>query len=258
MPITSTSYWQLSRAPRYSLTFVLPLLAAYELAAAALQESTNGVRNGADVMLKSLVARVVGPAGPTYFAVALVIVLVALAIRDRRRNPGPLLPRVFAGMTAEAVALALAFGLVVGIATAQLVQALHLAGGATSVVGPRALAGGGALDRLGAPGAIMLSLGAGIYEELFFRVLLVGLLVLLGRRVMGWGPVAANTFAVVTGALIFSAFHYIGPFGDRLEAASFVFRALSGLAFSGLYVTRGFGITAWTHALYDIFLVLAR
>ena len=63
---------------------------------------------------------------------------------------------------------------------------------------------------------------------------------------------------MVTGALVFSAFHYIGPFGDQLEAGSFVFRALSGLAFSGLYVWRGFGITAWTHALYDIFLVVAR
>ena len=33
---------------------------------------------------------------------------------------------------------------------------------------------------------------------------------------------------------------------------SFVFRTLAGLAFSGLYLTRGFGITAWTHALYDV------
>ena len=41
------------------------------------------------------------------------------------------------------------------------------------------------------------------------------------------------------------------------ELQSFVFRALSGLAFSGLYLMRGFGITAWTHALYDAFLLLA-
>jgi hypothetical protein len=50
----------------------------------------------------------------------------------------------------------------------------------------------------------------------------------------------------------------VGPFGDRLEVGSFVFRTVAGLAFSGLYVTRGFGITAWTHALYDIFLLVAR
>jgi hypothetical protein len=28
--------------------------------------------------------------------------------------------------------------------------------------------------------------------------------------------------------------------------------------FSGLYLLRGFGITAWTHALYDVFLAIGR
>ena len=76
------------------------------------------------------------------------------------------------------------------------------------------------------------------------------------RRLFGWRPGAAGIFATVLGALIFSAFHYIGPYGDPLQLQSFVFRALSGLAFSALYLLRGFGITAWTHALYDAFLLL--
>jgi hypothetical protein len=33
---------------------------------------------------------------------------------------------------------------------------------------------------------------------------------------------------------------------------------VAGLLFSGLYVLRGFGITAWTHALYDVFLAVGR
>ena len=77
------------------------------------------------------------------------------------------------------------------------------------------------------------------------------------RIILGFGPRASGLIAAVSGAVIFSAFHYIGPYGDRLELQSFVFRALSGLAFSGLYLLRGFGITAWTHALYDAFLLLA-
>jgi hypothetical protein len=70
--------------------------------------------------------------------------------------------------------------------------------------------------------------------------------------------VAATTFAVVTGALVFSAFHYIGQYGDRLELPAVVFRTVAGLGFSGLDVARGVGITAWTHALYDVFLLAAR
>jgi hypothetical protein len=37
-----------------------------------------------------------------------------------------------------------------------------------------------------------------------------------------------------------------------------VFRTIGGLFFSALYVLRGFGITAWTHALYDILVLVVR
>jgi hypothetical protein len=62
--------------------------------------------------------------------------------------------------------------------------------------------------------------------------------------------------ATLLGALVFSIFHYIGPYGDRLQLASFAFRAIAGVLFSGLYLTRGFGITAWTHAMYDVIVTL--
>ncbi len=33
---------------------------------------------------------------------------------------------------------------------------------------------------------------------------------------------------------------------------------IAGVLFSGLYLLRGFGITAWTHALYDVLLAVAH
>jgi hypothetical protein len=66
----------------------------------------------------------------------------------------------------------------------------------------------------------------------------------------------ATISAVVVGVLIFSAFHYVGPSGDSFALGSFIQRALGGVYFSVLFVTRGFGITAASHALYDIFLGL--
>ena len=62
---------------------------------------------------------------------------------------------------------------------------------------------------------------------------------------------------MIVGALVFSAFHYIGPYGDRLDLASFTFRAVAGVLFSALYLLRGFGITAWTHAIYDVMLAVS-
>ena len=102
---------------------------------------------------------------------------------------------------------------------------------------------------------LTLSLGAGLYEELLFRVVIVAL-ISNGLRLLGLSRVIAGALAVVVGALLFSAFHYIGPFGEPLRLESFVFRALAGVAFSALYLTRGFGITAWTHALYDVAVLL--
>ena len=102
---------------------------------------------------------------------------------------------------------------------------------------------------------LVVSLGAGIYEELLFRVLLVSGIAGLGL-LLGWHRSVALLVAIVVSALIFSGFHYLGPLGDELTLPSFTFRAIAGLLFSGLYAVRGFGIAAWTHALYDVGLAL--
>lgn len=243
----ASGYWRASRAPRYSLTFALPLLLLYELLAFTLSgDAIAGVRNGADVLLKSLFIGLGGRNGLLAFGALLLGTGVALVWRDLRRGGGLEL-RVFGLMALEAALYALAFGLVVGTLTALLLGAL-----VTPAPAALALEGG----RLGLSTQLMISLGAGIYEELLFRVLLVGALAWLARRVFGWQPWLAGTFATVVGALVFSAFHYIGPYGDPLELPSFTFRALAGLVFSAMYLVRGLGITAWTHALYDVWLTV--
>jgi hypothetical protein len=153
-------------------------------------------------------------------------------------------------MTAEAVAWSLATGLIVGVATTQLLRQTGALPNAFALV---AQGGVGQLDSLG---RLTVSLGAGLYEELLFRVLLVTGLQAIAARLFGARPAIAGAFAIGTSALIFSAFHYIGPYGDPFTLTSFTFRAIAGLWFSALYVARGFGITAWTHALYDVWLLV--
>jgi membrane protease YdiL (CAAX protease family) len=246
-----TSYWRAARAPRYSLLFALPLFVLYELFAFTLShDAILGVRNGADVLLKSLFVGLGGRDGLIAFGLALLGTGAVLVVRDVRRN-GSIEARVFGLMLLESVMYALVFGLVVGTLTGLLL------GGLVTAPGPAlTLAQGPGPAALALPTKLMISLGAGIYEELLFRVLLVGFLAWFGRRLLGWNAGAAGVMATIVGALVFSAFHYIGPYGDALELPSFTFRALAGVAFSALYLVRGFGITAWTHALYDVFLTL--
>ena len=237
-------YWQASRAPRYSLLFALPLLAFYEILAAAVPAGPQGgVRNGADVLLQAVFTWLAGSWGPRLFMVCLIAVGLWLVARDLRTHPGRLRAAVFGTMLVESVGLALVFGIVVGGLTAALL------GQPPSLSLQRGV-------QLGRGTILMLSLGAGIYEELLFRVLLVGLFAWVARRVVGPQPLIAGTSAAVAGALIFSAFHYIGPYGDAWDLYSFVFRTIAGLFFSALYLTRGFGFTAWTHALYDVLLLI--
>ena len=244
-PSNRSSYWQASRAPRYSLSFALPLLLFYQVLAVLLAHGPRSVRNGADVILQALFTAVAGAWGPPLFMLCLIGGGLWLVVRDMRAHGSRLRGSVFFLMLAEAVALALVFGLCVGSVTSGVLGLLQM----LSV-------GAGAEGRLDSWTHLMVSLGAGIYEELLFRVLLVGALSAGARALLGWRPMTAGIAATVLGAAIFSAFHYIGPYGDQLQVYSFVFRMVAGLFFSALYLLRGFGITAWTHALYDVSLLL--
>ncbi len=236
-----TEYWRATRAPRYSLLFALPLLALYELLA-RLIAGQAGIRNGADVLLKSLFVLLGGELGLTIFTAVILGGGLVLVIRDWRASGAPR-AGYFGGMVGESVVYATLFGGVTSTLTGLL---LH---------GPSALSAwqGGSLSL---PAELMVSLGAGFYEELLFRVVLVAALAKLALVGFGWRPWASGVFATIVGAFVFSAFHYVGPLGDTLELGSFVFRMVAGLLLSALFLVRGFGIAAWTHALYDVFLAL--
>jgi hypothetical protein len=237
------SYWQVSRAPRYSLLFALPLLVIYQVLATLEPAGREGVlRNGADVILESLFIALAGRQGPLVFMFCLIAGSLWLVARDVRRHGGRLRGSVFARMLAESTALAVGFGFAAAALTSQLVS-------------PPALLGPAQVQTLDWWSRVMLSVGAGIYEELLFRVVLVAALAWIGHAVLGWRPAVAGVWATLLGAMLFSAAHYVGPYGDRLTLYSFVFRLVAGVFFSALYLLRGFGITAWTHALYDVLLL---
>ena len=246
MPAVS-SYFHASRAPRHSLLFALPLLVLYELLAFGLSRAELGqVRNGADVLLKSVFLALGGRYGLSAFAALLLGGGLVLVWRDRRAH-GPIRPRLFGGMLLESILYASLLG---GVASALTSLLLH----GRLALAAQPAGGGGGFAELGLPTQLMISLGAGLYEELLFRVVLVSGLAWLARAVLGLRTVPAGVFAAVLGALLFSLFHYVGPLGDEFTLGSFTFRAVAGLLFSALYLLRGFGITAWSHALYDVFL----
>src|SRR5918911_199132 len=113
------SYFEVSRALRYSVVFALPLLLGYEALAAALvgPHSASQVRNGADVLLKEAFIAVAGRNGPLIFIAAVIGVGIWFVARDIKRSGQGIRPIVFGGMFAESIALAALFGVVIGFVT---------------------------------------------------------------------------------------------------------------------------------------------
>ncbi len=111
-------------------------------------------------------------------------------------------------------------------------------------------------------GIIVTGIGAGIYEELVFRLLLIGLLVIIMQDVIGIKGTHAIIIAVLISSLVFSLHHHIvfidGHFvrPEAFSIASFSFRTFAGVYFAVLYAIRGYGITAGTHAFYDIIIAV--
>jgi len=105
---------------------------------------------------------------------------------------------------------------------------------------------------------IVTGIGAGIYEEFVFRLILICLLMLVFQDLLGMSWRWSVFISVMIAAVLFSVHHHIffvnGHFqiGEPFEFSKFIFRTLAGIYFAIVFAVRGFGITAGSHAFYNI------
>ncbi len=108
---------------------------------------------------------------------------------------------------------------------------------------------------------IVTGIGAGIYEELVFRLILICLLMLLFQDILKISHKNSIVLSVLISAALFSAHHHVDFLSGQPNATDpfnlirFAFRTIAGIYFAGIFAIRGFGITAGTHALYNILAV---
>ncbi|MHC4624803.1 MAG: CPBP family intramembrane glutamic endopeptidase, partial [Planctomycetota bacterium] len=105
---------------------------------------------------------------------------------------------------------------------------------------------------------VVTGIGAGIYEELVFRLILICLLMLLFQDVLRLSHVNSVVASVLVSAAMFSAYHHVDFFSGQLYQrdpfswTEFGFRTIAGVYFAVLFAVRGFAVTAGTHAFYDV------
>ncbi len=101
--------------------------------------------------------------------------------------------------------------------------------------------------------SVLQRTGFGFYEEILYRVVLLGGLLAFCRVLRIPGMIARIT-AVTIVSIIFSGVHFMGPMAYPLTIESFLYLGYLGVLFSAIYLWRGFATVAWSHALFDIFL----
>jgi hypothetical protein len=229
-------YLAATRHPWPCLLFLLPLLLAYEAGVVWLGGTQpDTLRNGADTWLRWGLHSF--GLGQLYGLPVLLLVLFFTWAWLRRQDRPPDLAGLWLGMALESVALALLlWGLCRGLR-----PTLDGLGIALSWTPPQP----------GVLGDVVSFVGAGIYEEVLFRLLLFsGLFGLLRLALAPW--LLAFVVASVGSAVLFAAAHHLGPFGEEFDGYVFLFRSLAGLYFAVLYQLRGFGVAVGTHACYDV------
>lgn len=103
---------------------------------------------------------------------------------------------------------------------------------------------------------LALSLGAGVYEELLFRVIFFGGLVFILSKVFKLQRFLVFFLALMISSILFSWTHFFGV-TERFSLYPFIFRFFGGVFFCVIYKLRGFAIVAYTHAIYDILVVFS-
>ncbi len=230
-------YFKATRTATYGFLSAIPLFLIYEISILLVNHgSPAGVRVGADVWMKQILTTIGAP-GMIAVGVAVLAIGVAIFVKDRGRKI-PVRASYLAGVVGESALYAVVVALLVSSTVSVLLAMV-----------PQSNPG-----EIGFFAKLSLSVGAGLYEELVFRVILVGGMFWLLQRLSD-SRRATYVVAAVTGALLFSAVHYIGVFGDPFTIGSFLFRFLFGLAMNVIFLVRGFGVAAWTHALYDVMVV---
>lgn len=219
----------------------LPLLIFYEVL--MLLKSDN-IALGADVWIKTLLYQL-GAGGFIIFGVIILLIGGAIYLYERPLKI-PVIPRFFPMMIVES----LIYGILLAFLISNLVGVIF----SGSLFFKSEILQVAAGEKPGFVTQLALSIGAGLYEEFVFRLILVGGLAFVFKKIFN-NETGSYIAAALIGAFIFSLVHYIGALGDPFTLPSFTFRFLMGLALNVLFILRGFGIAAWTHSLYDILVV---
>ena len=228
-------YLIVSKSPLYSFIFTLPLFLLYEVGIFLISSrDIDQLRNGADVLMRQVLESF-GIYGMYGFGGTFLIGFLIAFIRQKKNlRTSEIESRFLLIMFFESIVWAtLLVIMMIKIPTfLSLSNEDHLIQ------------------------QVVLAIGAGIYEEFVFRVLLISGLAILFGLIFNWGEFGKTFLSVIVSSAIFSIFHFFGSYGDTFSFPLFFVRFFAGIFLAMIYIFRGFGITAYAHSIYDLFVLV--
>lgn len=222
-----TAYHRATRDPLGAALTVLPLALLYGLGLlAAAPEARSGVDLVSGVLLDRL-----GIDGYVGVHLGLAALVIGYACWQHRGAVGR---RML--LTVPVLVEATVYGLIMGTLILHVMDEHHLLG---PVMIPAE-----DLDK------VVVAAGAGLHEEMLFRLLLIPALAWGAIRGLAMPKSMAWGLAVLASSLLFAGAHHLA--GEPYTTFAFAYRTLAGMVFAGLFLTRGFAVAAWTHAAYDL------
>jgi hypothetical protein len=234
-PQLSEHYWDVTHRPLQCLVFLMPMVVAFEVGMALSHPNVpSGERPGlAAQQILHWFFSLFGATGVYLPGFALIAVLLVWHIASH--HPWKVAWHPLLGMAGESVLLA--------IPVLLLNELIRDSG---------PLQGAMAHQRASAFDNLLLSIGAGIYEELVFRLIVISLLTLLLIDIGRLKQVPGVALAVILSSLMFAAHHYPPIGADTWSTSEFAFRAAAGAYLAAVFVLRGFGLAVGCHVFYDI------
>jgi len=247
-PLGPGTYFTATRRPIVCLAFLAPLLVAYELGVIWLASQDESPLGGAGGWLRWALAEAGAPAA---FALPAVVAGVLLGWNFYGHFRWEVRWDTLGGMLGESL-LAASLLIAAALGVRALLGPSDAPGEPDAVTVDLADRPADSQDaRPGGGGQLIGAIGAGIYEELLFRLALLPIAYGL-FRMLRCGPKGATALAVVSSSLLFALCHHLGPQGEIPAAGPFLFRTAAGATLAALFWWRGFGVAVGTHAAYDL------
>ena len=259
-------YWEATQEPLYCLLFLLPLVVAYEFGALMIRTTSGGSRLLADWLLQRALA--LFGASPAWLpGLALLLTLLVWHVLSGRRWRVHLV--YFPLMLIESVALTVPLYVATQLAMQATASMQAVLGVSAALVAQAALAAPSALTAqtaLATPSGAWLSdpvvqskvvhgLGAGVFEELLFRLYLITGLEFVLRDALRLARPYAVAIAILLASCAFAAAHFLPIGGLEWQWTAAVTKLLGGLYLSLVFVGRGLGVATGCHAAFNLSLL---